>query len=117
MLKKEEVRPGAIVRIEINGVFDGYVKLIEPAGKEFAEMETDTSPVVVKRRWLVEYVDEGGLTGSERFTQAVLKGKRTHRNIKFVAGAFSQVYKRYTYIEPKPSNGDYLTDDDINDIF
>lgn len=108
---KNDVFPGSILRNEIDGKFDGVFRLIEPAGDEMSEMEHDRSPVVVKRRWLVEFVGEEGLSGGERFTQANQKGKRTHRTIRFVAGKFRNLHKKYQYIHPTSSNNDFMLDE------
>ena len=117
MLTKKDVFPGARVRIEIDGVFDGYVRLIEPDGEEFAQMETDLGPVYVTRRWLVQFTEEPDLVGAERFTQIAQKQRQTHRVIKYKVGNFSKVYKKYSYREPTQPNGDLLWDSFVMDCY
>lgn len=102
--KKDEVFPGSMLRIDLNGVFEGYATLIEPAGAIFTEMERDHSPVIVSRRWLVEFVpfsEELSLSSSEKITQINVAGVKTHRIIKFVAGNFSKTNKVYNKEEKK----------------
>jgi hypothetical protein len=117
LYKKEEIFPGSILKNFIENKFDGVFRLIEPAGEEMSEMEHDRSPVIVKRRWLVEFVGEEGLSGGERFTQANQKGKRTHRTIRFVAGKFRNLHKKYQYLHPTEGNRDWDIDSFVFDCF
>lgn len=100
--KESEVVPGAILKIEIEGVFDGYVRLLEPAGQQLSEMFSDHSQVVVSQRWHVEFVPleevKMRLSNKNRLTQINQKCRRTHRNIKFVAGNFYDCHTRFSGI-------------------
>lgn len=113
MKRENEVIPGSIHRIEIDGVFDGYVRLIEPDGQQLSEMASDFSQVVVARRWLVEFVSPeevpDKLSRKNRMTQFNQKGRRTHRIIRFAAGNFYEVHTRYS------GAGERVNEDNIPD--
>lgn len=121
--KENEVVPGAIAKIEIDGVFDGYVRLIEPSGQQLPEMHSDNSQVVVAQRWLVEFlsIDEVKmkLSNRNRITQINQKNRKTHRVIKFTAGNFYDVHSRFSGIgESYPqSETEELRLDDFKGIF
>lgn len=103
-----------VVRLEKDGRFDGYVRLISPTGKVLTRVESDNSALIKYQIWVVEWVkvDRCRLTNDEYFTQSSLLGKRARREISFTNGS------RWSYREGKVTDGEiYKENFDLTDDY
>jgi len=99
---KDEIFDGSVLRSDIDGVFEGYIKLLRQDGECLPQMEHDQSPVILSCRYLVQFVDPIEvdmmnivLPPNEVYTQRAQKCRSTHRRIKYQAGTFAEVYKTF----------------------
>lgn len=91
-----------VIRLELDGKFDGYAKLIAPTEKIFTRIQNDSSRLIKRQRWLIEWVEveRAKLTNEEYFTQKSLIGKRAYRILEFTNG------NRWNFHEGKVTDGD-----------
>lgn len=111
---ESEVLKNQVFRLEKEGKFDGYARLISPASKILTRIEGNNSVLVKYQIWIVEWVkvDRKKLTDSEYFTQTSLVGKRARRTIEFTNG------KRWSYLEGKVEDGEvYKENFDLTDDY
>jgi len=121
VFEKDQVEEGAILRIDVDGKFDGYARLLEPSGSYFTEMISDKTIVIVSRRWLVEFVDiselDFNLSNKDKITQINQKKRKTHRNIKFVGGDFETAQAQFGWLDEEPRQEKEILLDDFNGLF
>lgn len=92
-----DIYVGAVIRIERQGDFEGYARLIIPEGELWTHIDEDDGPVIINQRWLVEWLtlndlQQHTLEASERMTQSVQAGKMCHRTLQISGGMSWEAY-------------------------
>lgn len=121
-LKEEEIEPGSVVKIYMNGKLEGYGKLIESAGGGLSFLQDGFKVVFMKQRWLIEWADMDEITDNlppdQAWTQKTLAGKKAHRYIEYKT---SIIWDEY-WENKRPNKHDWgfsdlKQSDDYGDIY